>query len=81
MKLVVLYKRMNFTVDKTAGTGTYHATYINYIIKYITGIFLIIFWYYLLLYVFGVLFGKSQNDATINQIILKTVTQGKWPSG
>ena len=24
---------------------------------------------------------KSQNDATIKQIILKTLTRGEWPSG
>ena len=48
MKLAVLYKYINCTVDGTTGTGTGYTiyTYINYVTKYITSILLTIFWYY-----------------------------------
>ena len=49
MRLVVLYKYMNCTVDKTTSSATGDTTtYTNYITKYITSILLLIFWYYLL---------------------------------
>ena len=122
MRLVVLYKYMNCTVDKTAFTGAGHTTYIYYITKYITSILLIIcckplkidpsgeislvsleqsLFYQMhtlitnlcllllnlkmpitignwgFIWKYKKYARKSQNDATINHIILKTLTQGE----
>ena len=47
MRIVVLYKYITYTVDKTTSTGTCHTIYI-YLLHCITRILLLILGYYLL---------------------------------